>query len=127
MTVATAASLAAAGAIALSGGAAQVTLTAAGHTPKIKVHWPYSVKVTQGGKPVAAKVSVAIVDPIGGVHPVQFGVSKKYVTNWPFKGTFSDYLIWPPSSAVGVPLTVRATVKIGKTTKVVSYVVTPHK
>jgi hypothetical protein len=127
MTFASAASLAAAGALALSGGATKVTLTAAGHSPKIKVHWPYTVTATSGGKPVAAKLSVAIVDPIGGVHPVQFGASKKYVTNWPFKGTFHDYLIWPADSAVGVPLVVRATVKIGKTTKVVSYKVTPKK
>jgi hypothetical protein len=127
MTLASAASFAAAGALALSGGAAKVTLTAAGHSPKIKIHWPYTVTATSGGKPAAARISVAIVDPIGGVHPVQFGASKKYVTNWPFKGKFSDYLIWPPDSAVGVTLVVRATVKIGKTTKVVSYKVTPRR
>jgi hypothetical protein len=127
VTFASAASLAAAGAVALSGGATKVTLTAAGHTPKIKVHWPYTVKVTKGGKPAAARLSVAIVDPIGGVHPVQFGASKKYVTNWPFKGTFSDYLIWPADSAVGVPLKIRATVKVGKTTKVLTYTVMPKK
>jgi hypothetical protein len=127
VTLASAASLAAAGAVALSGSAAKVTLTAAGHTPKIKTHWPYSVKATVGGKPAAARLSVAIVDPIGGVHPVQFGASKKYVTNWPFKGTFRDYLIWPASSAVGVPLKVRATVKIGKVTRVLSYTVMPRK
>ncbi len=126
MTLGSAASLAAAGALALSGGAAKVTLTAAGHTPKIKTHWPYTVTATSGGKPVAARLSVAIVDPIGGVHPVQFAASKKYVTNWRFKGRFHDYLIWPASSAVGVTLVVRATVKIGKTTRIVTYNVMPH-
>ena len=126
MTLGSAAALAAAGALALSGGAAKVTLTAAGHTPKIKAHWPYTVTATTGGKPAAARLSVAIVDPIGGVHPVQFAASKKYVTNWPFKGRFHDYLIWPASSAVGVTLVVRASVKIGKTTKVVTYNVMPH-
>jgi hypothetical protein len=127
MTVATAASLAAAGAVALSGGATKVTLTAAGHSPKIKTHWPYSVKATSGGKPVAAKLTVQIVDPIGGIHPVEFGNTTKDVTNWAFKGTFRDYVIWPPSSAVGVPLNFRVTVKTAGKTKVISYVVTPHK
>jgi hypothetical protein len=127
MTFVSAASFAAAGALVLSGGATKVTLTAAGHSPKINVHWPYAVTATSGGKPAAARISVAIVDPIGGVHPVQFGASKKYVTNWPFNGKFHDYLIWPPSSAVGVTLVVRATVKIGTTTKVVTYKVMPHK
>jgi len=84
------------------------------------------VTATVAGKPAAGKLSVAILDPIGGVHPVQFAASKKYVTNWPFKGTFRDYLIWPPSSAVGVQLTVRATVKVGKVTRVATYIVSPH-
>jgi len=127
MTLASAASFAAAGALALSGNATKVTLTAAGHSPKINTHWPYTVTATSGGKPAVARISVAIVDPIGGVHPVQFGASKKYVTNWPFKGRFHDYLIWPANSAVGLALVVRATVKIGKSTKVVSYTVTPRK
>jgi hypothetical protein len=119
--------LAAAGALALSGGGGlKVTLTGSGHAPRIKVHWPYSVTARVGGKPAAARISVAIVDPIGGVHPVQFGSSTKYVTNWPFKGTFRDYIIWPASSAIGVQLTVRATVKVGKVTRVATYVVMPH-
>jgi hypothetical protein len=127
VTLASAASVVAAGAVALSGGGARVTLTAPGHTPKINVHWPYSVKVSSAGKPAAATITVQIVDPIGGVHPVQFGATKKYIVKWPFKGTFHDYVIWPPSSAVGVSLTFRVTVKSGGKTKVISYVVTPKK
>jgi hypothetical protein len=127
MTFASAASIAAAGALALSSGAARVTLVAAGHRPKINVDWPYSVRVTSGGKAAAAKITVQIVDPIGGVHPVQFGKTTKDVTNWPFKGTFRDFVIWPPSSAVGVQLNFRVTVKTAGKTKVISYLVSPHK
>ena len=55
----------------------RVTVSAPGHTPKIKVHWNYTLEVTRDGKPVAAKLSEAIVDPIGGVHPVQFGRTRR--------------------------------------------------
>ena len=53
----------------------QVTLTAPTHTPKINVRWYYTVRATRDGKPVAARLTAQIVDPIGGVHPVQFGTT----------------------------------------------------
>ena len=127
MLAATARLAAAAGVLALGGSAAKVTLTAPGHTPKIGVHWNYSVSVTRAGSPAAATVTVQIVDPIGGVHPVEHGDSTKNIVNWPFKGRYSDFIIWPASSAVGFPLTVRLTVRSGGVTKVIRYVVTPHK
>ena len=104
----------------------KATLAAAGHAPKINVHWRYTVRVTAGGKPAAAKVTVQIVDPTGHAHPVQLGTSKKNVTNHPFRGTFSDFVVWP-ASARGVPLTFRVTVRAGSTKKVLSYRVTPRR
>ena len=129
MTLAAATSAAAAaGVLALAGsGSVKVTLTAPGHSPKINVHWPYSVTVTRTGKPAAATVTAQIVDPIGGVHPVEFGKSTKNIVNWRFTGTFSDFVIWPPNSAVGLPLTFRLTVRSGGQTKVIAYQVTPKK
>ena len=103
----------------------KVTVTAPGHTPKINVHWNYTVRATRDGKPVAGRISEAIVDPIGGSHPVEFGKSTKKITNWPFKGTFSDFIVWPPSSR-GIPLTFRVTVRVGTVKKVVNYHVTPR-
>ena len=105
--------------------APKVTLTAPTHTPKIKVHWPYTVRATRGGKPVAARITAQIVDPTGGVHLVEFGRSTKKIANWPFKGVFSDYVIWPPE-ARGIPLTFRVTVRVGAVKKVIGYTVTPH-
>jgi hypothetical protein len=102
-----------------------VTLTAPGHTPKINTHWNYVVRVTDGGKPVSARITAQIVDPIGGKHPVEFGKSTKTITNWPFKGVFRDFIIWPPSSR-GVPLTFRIVVRVGSVGKTIKYVVTPH-
>ena len=51
--------------------AVKVTLTAPGHAPRIGQRWAYAVHATSGGKPVAARITAQIVDPIGGAHPVQ--------------------------------------------------------
>ena len=103
----------------------QVTLTAPGHTPKINTHWNYVVRATDGGKPASARITAQIIDPIGGAHPVQFGKSTKTITNWPFKGAFRDYMIWPPSSR-GVPLKLRIVVRVGGIRRTITYLVTPH-
>lgn len=104
---------------------AQVTLTAAGHTPKVGSRWYYAVHATQAGRPVTARLTVQIVDPIGGSHPVQFGTSTKNITNWPFKGTFRDFVIWPASSR-GVPLKLRVAVRTATVRKTLTYTVTAH-
>jgi len=109
----------------------KATLTAATHTPVAdnKTKWPYQVKLTDlKGKPLAGKLSIAIVDPLGTVHPVQFFLNTKYVTNIPFKGVFKDAVLWPPESAVqGLVLKFRATVVTAKGKAVLIYGVSPHK
>jgi hypothetical protein len=104
----------------------KVTLAAPGHTPKINTRWNYVVRATSGGKPAAAKITALIVDPVGGRHPVEFGKTTKKIRNWPFKGEFRDFVIWPPSSR-GVPLTFRLVVVAGTTKRVLNYTVTPHR
>jgi len=119
----------AAPAVAAAPKALKATLTAATHTPIADntTHWPYQVKVTDlKGKPLAGKISIAIVDPLGTAHPVQFGANTKYVTNWPFRGTFKDWVLWPPDSAVGVVLKFRATVVTAKGKAVLIYPVKPR-
>ena len=125
--VAHAAGLALAGGLLVAAPAPNVALHAPGHTPKIKTHWNYSVTVTRGGKPAAATITAQIVDPIGGVHPVEFGKSTKNIVNWRFTGKFSDFIIWPANSAVGLPLSVRLTLHSGGQTKVLTYQVTPQR
>ncbi len=117
--------LLAAGLLGPAGPAVKVAVKAPGHTPKINVHWNYTITVTRGGKPVAARLSEAIVDPIGGAHAVEFGKTTKKITNVPIKGTFKDYIIWPASSR-GIPLTFRVTVVVGGVRKVVNYPVVPR-
>jgi hypothetical protein len=124
--VAAAVTLAAVG--GLAGGSAaplKVTLVGSGHSPKAGAHWKYSVTVSRGGKPVAARLTAQIVDPLGSSHPVQLGSTKVNVTNRPIRGTFRDYVIWPASSQ-GIPLTLRITVVSGEAKRVVSYAVTSH-
>jgi len=113
-------------ALALAGGSTvKVSLTAPTHTPRINVHWPYSVRATRGGKPVSGRITVRLVDPIGGVHPVQLGSTTTNITNLRFRGVFRDYVIWPAESR-GFPLKLRVIV-VGKGfRKVLQYVVTPQ-
>jgi hypothetical protein len=120
--VAHAATLAVAGGLVAAAPPAKVTLTAPGHSPKINTHWSYTLKVTRGGKPAAARVTAQIV-VLGTAYPVQFGKSTRNIVNWPFKGTFKDFVIWPPESR-GIPLTFRLTVKAGTAKKVIDYTVT---
>ena len=101
------------------------TLTAGTHHPSVNGKWPYSVRVVDAkGMPLAARISVAVVDPIGGVHPTQYYLGTKYVTNIAFRGTFRDAVKWPPESK-GYPLAFRVTVTVGKVKRVLRYVVTP--
>lgn len=115
-------------ALALVGGSAakiKVSLTAPTHQPTINVHWTYAVHLTRGGKPLTGRITVQIVDPIGGVHPVQFGNTKTDITRFRFRGVFRDYIIWPPESR-GIPLKLRVIVVRTAFRKVISYAVTPR-
>jgi len=111
--------------VAGAAGPLHVTLAAPGHAPRVATHWNYTVRATRDGKPVAARLTAQIVDPIGGRHPITFDASTKPITNWPFKGTFRDYVTWPSSSR-GVPLTLRLVVRSGGQTKVIRYGVVPR-
>jgi hypothetical protein len=103
----------------------KVTVTAAGHAPPVGVRWHYSVAATVKRRPVKGLITEVIVDPIGGTHPILYGTTKKPIKNWPFKGVFRDFIIWP-KSARGVPVTWRITVVVGQTKRVVNYKITPH-
>jgi len=103
----------------------KVSLTAPTHAPRVNVHWPYAVRVTRDGRPLTARLTVQIVDPIGGVHAVQVGATKKDITRLRFRGIFRDYIIWPASSR-GIPLQLRVIIVRPGFRKVFSYPVTPR-
>jgi hypothetical protein len=106
--------------------APKVTLDAGTHTPKVQARWPYAVHATVAGKPVAARITVQIVDPIGGRHAVELGDTKIKIVNRSFRGVFRDFVRWPAESR-GVPLRFTATVVVAAGQKTVLwYRVTPR-
>jgi hypothetical protein len=111
-------------ALPLSAGASAgplVVFRAATHTPKVNAKWPWSITVTKGGAPLSATISAVVVDPIGGVHPVEYGCcKKKFVTNVKIKGRFADYVQYP-LAAKGYKVTFRVTVKTALGKRVVDY------
>ena len=113
-------------ALALQAVGFKATFIGGGHSPAINVRWPYTVKVTDlKGKPLAARITAVVIDPIGMVHPVEFFANKKTVTNYPIKGTFRDAILWPVESK-GYLLTFRVTVRVGTTKRVLKYLLTPQ-
>ena len=107
--------------VATAAGSLTVTFHATTHVPKVNTHWPWSITATSGGNPVAGTVTAKVVDPVGGVHAVEFGgVKNTFVTNVKFRGRFSDFVIYPPISQ-GVRVTFRVTVKTALGRRVVNY------
>jgi hypothetical protein len=107
----------------------KATLKAPAAEPKVNVKWPYSIKVTDlKGSPVRATVTAVVIDPLGTVHAMDYGPTgppnpgpPKPIKNWPFKGTFRDYIIFPQDATLATTLgglVLRWTVKVklgGKT------------
>lgn len=96
-----------------------------GHAPRVGTNWHYTVRATIAGRPARGRLTVQVVDPLGGVHGVQFGKTSRYVTRFPFRGVFRDFITWPKESR-GIPVKLRITVFVGKARKVVQYAVTPR-
>jgi hypothetical protein len=119
-------------ALALALASLTLTFTAHDHAPRIGQsqyvgpHWPYTVSVTRGGKPVRASLTMQIVDPLGGVHAVEVGPTTEPITGLAITGAYRDYMIFPPESR-GVPLKIRVTVVSGGARRVLTYVVTPRR
>jgi hypothetical protein len=100
----------------------RVTFTAPKHTPRVNEKWYWSVKVTTpAGRLLPARISAVVIDPIGGVHPVEYGCcAKKFVTNVAIKGTFRDFVQYP-LAAKGYRVTFKVTVKTARGTRAVTY------
>src|SRR5262245_24628253 len=100
----------------------KATLRAPATQPKVNVKWPYSIKVTDlKGNAIRATVTAVVVDPLGTAHVMNYGPTgppnpgpAKPITNWPFKGTFRDYILFPEDARLATMLgglTLRWTVK----------------
>jgi hypothetical protein len=103
-----------------------VRLRAPTHSPKINAKWRYVVKlVDRRRRPVAGKITVQIVDPLGTAHAAQYDETKQNIVNRPFKGVFRDYVEFP-SDARGFRLTFRVRVRVAKSRLEITYPVTPR-
>jgi hypothetical protein len=100
----------------------RVVFRATTHTPRVNIRWPWSITVsTRAGAPMAAMISVAIVDPIGGIHPVEYDCCKgKFITNVKIRGRFADKVIYPLASK-GYRVVFRVTVRTALGRRVVNY------
>ena len=101
-------------------------LSAPTHTPKANTRWYWTLRVTDAARrPVAARITAHVVDPFGGVHPVEFGPTTRKIVDFPIRGSFRDYAIWPGASK-GFKLTFRVTVTARGVTRRVEYWVRPR-
>jgi hypothetical protein len=103
-----------------------VAIAAATHAPRVNVKWWYAVRVSDSsGMGLCARLTMQVIDPLGTAHPVQFGPTTRNIVNWPIRGSYRDYAIWPAASR-GYRLTLRATVKAKGATQTASYSVVPR-
>jgi hypothetical protein len=110
----------------VAGGPVKAKLQARTHAPKVGARWRYRVVVRDARRrPLAGRITVQIVDPLGRPHPVQYDDTKRNITRMPFRGTFSDFAQFP-ADARGYRLTLRVRVSTAKGNATLSYAVTPR-
>jgi hypothetical protein len=110
---------------AVGGPPFKATLVASTHTPKVNANWFYVVSVTDAhGKLVKATVTAQIADPLGGIHPVEFGCCKTNIVNHVFTGVFGDVVIFPPE-AKGFRVNFRVIVRALGAKRVLNYWIKP--
>ncbi|MEZ5101744.1 MAG: hypothetical protein R3C15_18485 [Thermoleophilia bacterium] len=94
--------------------------------PAVGTRWTYAVEATDAsGAPLAATVTVEVVDPLQQAHPVQYDATEEDIVDRPFAGRFEDYVDWPADGR-GVPLLFRATVEHAGDEVVLALPVTPR-
>ena|SRR5438105_12269657 len=103
-----------------------VAFSAPGHTPRVNTKWHYVVRVTEHARPVRARLTVELVDPLGSAHPADVGETNRPITDYPINGVYRDYLTFPAASR-GIPLKVRVSAVAGGQKRVVIYSVVPRR
>lgn len=99
------------------------SLTATTHTPRVGTKWWYVVRATDlHGRPLRARLTAQVVDPLGTAHPVDIGTSNRKLVNFPFTGRYRDFAEWPRTSR-GYPLTFRVIVKADGRSRTLTYLV----
>jgi hypothetical protein len=104
-----------------------VSLSAPTHTPRAgAAKWWYVVRATTlRGRPLRARLTVAVVDPLGTAHVADVGTTTRKLLDYPFVGRYRDFAQWPPASR-GYRLTFRVTVRAGRGSRTIAYWVKPR-
>ena len=105
----------------------QLTFSAPTHSPRVgAAKWFYTVRaVAPGGKPVAGRLTVAVVDPLGTAHVAAVGTTTRKLRDYPFRGRYRDFMQWPRASR-GYPLSVRVVVDAHGAERTITYAVRPR-
>jgi hypothetical protein len=104
----------------------RVSLAAPTHHPRVGPKWWYVVRATDlHGRPLQARLTAQVVDPLGTSHPTTVGTSNRKLVNYPFKGRYRDFAQWP-AAARGIRLTFRVIVKALGGARTLTYWVQPR-
>jgi hypothetical protein len=104
----------------------RAALSAPTHRPRVGPKWWYVVRaVDLQGRPLRARLTVQVVDPLGTAHTAEVGTSTKKLSNFPFTGRYRDFTVWPAASR-GYRLTLRVVVRAGGSSRTLTYWVRPR-
>jgi hypothetical protein len=104
----------------------RASLSAPTHTPRVGPKWWYVVRaVDLQGRPLRARLTVQVVDPLGTAHAAQVGSTKRKLLDFPFTGRYRDFAVWPAASR-GFRLTFRVLVKARGGSRTLTYWVKPR-
>ena|SRR5919198_5067741 len=112
--------------VAAPAAAFRASLSASTHHPRVGPKWWYVVRATNPqGRPLRARLTAQVVDPLGTAHPVDVGTSNRKLLNFPFNGRYRDFAQWPAASR-GFRLTFRVIVKALGSARTLTYWVQPR-
>src|SRR5438067_8363596 len=104
----------------------RASVSAFTHHPRVGPKWWYVVHATDlHGRPLRARLTVQVVDPLGTAHAVDVGTSNRRLVDFPFTGRYRDFAQWPADSR-GFRLTLRVIVKAHGTARTLIYWVEPR-
>jgi hypothetical protein len=104
----------------------RASLSAPTHRPRVGPRWWYVVHaVDLLGRPLRARLTVQVVDPLGTAHAAQVGTTTKKLLNFPFTARYRDFVQWPAASR-SFRLTFRAIVNARGSSRTLTYWIRPR-
>src|SRR6266536_880067 len=99
----------------------RASLSAPTHRPRVGPRWWYVVRaVDLHGRPLRARLTVQVIDPLGTAHTAEVRTSTRKLLDLPFTGSYRDFAQWP-AAARGFRLKLRAIVKARGGSRTLTY------